>query len=235
MASSIAVAEAAKVIENTQRDVNIALINELALIFKKLNLDSKEVLNASRTKWNFLPFEPGLVGGHCIGVDPYYLTHKAMEVGYVPEIILAGRKINDNIGSFVAISAIEELTNRGIKLSKAKISILGLTFKENCPDMRNTKVISIIETLKKYECSVLVSDECADKGDAIDQFGIDLVDISSIQSQDILIIAVSHKSYFSLDEKNFGKMLKPNGMVMDVKSIFSKKKIEKQKFKYWNL
>ena len=162
-ASCIAVAEAAKVIENTQRDVNIALINELALIFHKMKIDTKEVLEAAGTKWNFLPFEPGLVGGHCIGVDPYYLTHKAVEIGYQPEMILAGRRVNDSMGKYIAEQTILNLIKNNVSPDKSKIAILGLTFKENCPDIRNTKVLSIIEHLKKYNCTLYITDEVADK------------------------------------------------------------------------
>ena len=180
-ASSIKVAEAAKVIENTQRDVNIALINELALIFNKLNIDTNEVLEAAGTKWNFLPFKPGLVGGHCIGVDPYYLTHKAVEIGYKPQIILAGRRINDSMGKFVGEQTILRLIKNNINPSKAKIAILGLTFKENCPDLRNTKVVDIKENLEKYNCKVLVSDEFADNKESISELNIKLVGLEQIK------------------------------------------------------
>ena len=172
LVSSIAVAEAAKVIENVQRDVNIALVNELALIFNKIDLDTTEVLEAAGTKWNFLPFRPGLVGGHCIGVDPYYLTHKAAEVGYHPEMILAGRKTNDNMGYFIAEQTIGELTRKGISPIDAKIAILGLTFKENCSDIRNTKVVSIIHSLKSYKCKVSVVDHWADKNEAKEELNL---------------------------------------------------------------
>ena len=234
-ASSIAVAEAAKVIENTQRDVNIALINELALIFNKLNIDTSEVLEAAGTKWNFLPFKPGLVGGHCIGVDPYYLTHKAVEIGYKPEIIIAGRRINDSIGKFVAEQTILRLIKNNINPSKAKIAILGLTFKENCPDLRNTKVVDIKENLEKYNCKVIVSDEFASNKESISELNIKLVDLAQIENMDALIIAVEHKKYAQFNIKDFEKFLKPNGCLIDVKSIYKVDYFSKTSFAYWRL
>jgi len=234
-ASSIKVAEAAKVIENTQRDVNIALINELALIFNKLNIDTNEVLEAAGTKWNFLPFKPGLVGGHCIGVDPYYLTHKAVEIGYKPEIIIAGRRINDSMGKFVAEQTILCLTKNKINPSKAKIAILGLTFKENCPDLRNTKVIDIKDNLEKYNCEVIVSDEFADKDEAINELNIKLVDLSQIEKMDALIIAVEHKEYTQFNIKDFENFLNPNGCLIDVKSIYKVDYFSKTSFTHWRL
>ena len=234
-ASSIAVAEAAKVIENTQRDVNIALINELALIFNKLNIDTTEVIEAAGTKWNFLPFKPGLVGGHCIGVDPYYLTYKAIEIGYQPEIILAGRRINDSMGKFVAEQTILKLVKNNINPSKAKIAILGLTFKENCPDLRNTKVFDIIDNLKKYNCTLMVSDEYADKEETIHEFNVKLVDLGEIKKMDAIIIAVEHDSYKKLNIGDFKKLIKSNGCVIDVKSIYNVDYFSKTKFTHWRL
>ena len=234
-ASSMAVAEAAKVIENTQRDVNIALINELALIFNKLNIDTNEVLEAAGTKWNFLPFEPGLVGGHCIGVDPYYLTHKAVEVGYKPEIILAGRRINDSMGKFIAEQTILKLVKNNVNPSKAKIAILGLTFKENCPDLRNTKVFDIIDNLKKYNCGLMVSDEYADKKEATYELDTKLVNLDEIKKMDAIIIAVEHKKYTRLNIKDFERMLKPNGCIIDVKSIYEIEFFAKTHFEHWRL
>ena len=234
-ASSIAVAEAAKVIENTQRDVNIALINELALIFNKLGLDTNEVLEAASTKWNFLPFKPGLVGGHCIGVDPYYLTHKAVEIGYTPEIILAGRRINDSMGKFIAEQTILKLVENNVDPSKAKVGILGLTFKENCPDLRNTKVITIIENLKKYKCQILVSDEYAKKDDALNQYGISLCEINEINSFDSIIIAVAHDKYTVLEISDWKKLLNPNGVIIDVKSVYELGKFSKTTLNHWRL
>jgi len=234
-ASSIKVAEAAKVIENTQRDVNIALINELALIFNKLNVNTNEVLEAAATKWNFLPFKPGLVGGHCIGVDPYYLTYKALEIGYKPEIILAGRKINDSMGKFIAEQTILELIKKGIDPINAKIGVLGLTFKENCPDIRNTKIVDIIENLKNYKCDVLITDEWADRKETRDELDLDLVDLNQINKMDSIIVAVSHEAYRNLVFKDWKKMLNFNGVIMDIKSIYKDSLFVKSSFTHWKL
>tara|TARA_B100000519_G_scaffold18677_1_gene13626 strand:+ start:8505 stop:9803 length:1299 start_codon:yes stop_codon:yes gene_type:complete len=233
--SSISVAEAAKVIENTQRDVNIALINELSIIFNKMNIDTHEVLDAASTKWNFLPFTPGLVGGHCIGVDPYYLTHKAMEVGHHPEIILAGRKINDNIGYFIAENTIAELAKKGISPIKAKIAILGLTFKENCPDLRNTKVITIIEQLAHYKCSISVSDNWADSVEAEEQLNLNLVDLDKVANKDAIIIAVGHDIYKDFSNEDLQHMLRPNGVLIDVKSLYPLNTFSKLNITHWRL
>ena len=233
--SSIKIAEAAKVIENTQRDVNIALVNELSLIFDKLDIDTLEVLEAAETKWNFLPFRPGLVGGHCIGVDPYYLTHKAMEVGYHPQMILSGRRINDTIGAFIADKTISELTKNQISPLGASITILGLTFKENCPDLRNTKVLTIIDQLKKYECKIDVSDDWADKIDTEEKLGLSLEKLSSIRNQDAVIIAVGHNNYKKLTVAHWKKMLKPSGIIIDVKSILNKRIVDQLNIPYWRL
>ena len=234
-ASSIKVAEAAKVIENTQRDVNIALVNELALIFNKLNIDTNEVLEAAETKWNFLPFKPGLVGGHCIGVDPYYLTHKALEIGYKPEIILAGRRINDSMGKFIAEKTVLKLIENSVDPSKARVGILGLTFKENCPDLRNTKVITIIESLKKYKCEISVTDDWADKKEAKENFNINLLDLNKIKDMDSIIVAVAHDKYINLELKELCQMLKPNSLIVDVKSIYDSRIFKEAKLKYWRL
>ena len=234
-ASSIKIAEAAKIIENIQRDVNIALINEFALIFDKLDINTSEVLSAASTKWNFINFRPGLVGGHCIGVDPYYLTHKAIEVGYHPEIILAGRKINDNVGSFIAQKTISELVKLGVNPSGAKVAVLGLTFKENCPDLRNSKVVNIIQDLKSYNCKVLVSDNVADKKEAFLKYGIELVSLENIKNQDAIILAVSHEKYISFDVSNFRRLIHNNGIVIDIKSVFSASIFENTDIKYWQL
>ncbi len=234
-ASSIMVAEAAKVIENTQRDVNIALVNELALIFKKLNLDTSEVLKAASTKWNFLPFKPGLVGGHCIGVDPYYLTHKAVELGYHPEMILAGRRINDNMGYFVAENTISELAYQGISPVGAKVSILGLTFKENCPDLRNTKVITIVEKLKDYKCDVKLVDGWANSEDISDLFNCEPENLDNIRDQDAVIVSVGHSQYKEFGMFDWERMLHPNGVLIDVKSIYSKNLFINSSMRYWRL
>tara|TARA_Y100000591_G_scaffold296803_1_gene287294 strand:+ start:9 stop:1313 length:1305 start_codon:yes stop_codon:yes gene_type:complete len=234
-AKSIAVAEAAKVIENTQRDVNIALVNELAIIFNKLNLDTKEVLKAAGTKWNFLPFKPGLVGGHCIGVDPYYLTHRASEVGYHPEIILAGRRINDNMGFFIAENTVGELVRQGVNPSEANIGVLGLTFKENCPDLRNTKVTTIIEKLKEYRCNIVVSDCYINKDEAKSNFDFNIEDLINIKSQDALIIAVGHRQYLDFSKNDWIRMVKKGGVVVDVKSIYNREIFKLLGINYWSL
>jgi UDP-N-acetyl-D-glucosamine/UDP-N-acetyl-D-galactosamine dehydrogenase len=220
-ASSIKVAEAAKVIENTQRDVNIALINELALIFNKLNIDTSEVLEAAGTKWNFLPFKPGLVGGHCIGVDPYYLTYKAIEVGYHPEIILAGRKINDSMGKFIADKTILGLIENKVSPENAKIAIFGLTFKEDCPDLRNTKVIDIIDNLNKYNLDIIVTDSKADKKEALSIYNLNLTPMEQIRGCDAVIIAVPHEEYLNFRRSNWNKILKKKSLIIDVKSVYS--------------
>ena len=233
--SSIRVAEAAKVIENTQRDVNIALVNELALIFEKLDINTNEVLDAASTKWNFLPFKPGLVGGHCIGVDPYYLTHKAIEVGHHPDIILAGRRINDSMGSFIAEKTISELAKQGISPLGANITILGLSFKEDCPDLRNTKVVSIIRRLEDYNCNLTISDPNVMPKEAEVQFGIKLQKISQIKNQDSIILAVAHREYKRIKSEDWERLLKPNGVIVDIKSIFERDHFSNLSYRYWAL
>ncbi|PHR26931.1 MAG: Vi polysaccharide biosynthesis UDP-N-acetylglucosamine C-6 dehydrogenase TviB [Desulfotalea sp.] len=218
-ASSIKVAEAAKVIENTQRDVNIALINELALIFERLGINTREVLAAAGTKWNFLPFEPGLVGGHCIGVDPYYLTHKAQEVGYQPDMILAGRRINDHMGAYVANMVIKKMVRKGIDTSKSKILILGLSFKENCPDLRNTKVIDIIEEFKEYGIKVDVHDPWVNGVEAKAEYDIDLVDEPGEGQYDAIVLAVAHRQFVDLTFEQFRSYGKENLVIYDVKGL----------------
>ena len=221
MANSIKVAEAAKVIENTQRDVNIALINELSLIFNELDIDTESVLEAAGTKWNFLPFRPGLVGGHCIGVDPYYLTHKALEVGYNPEIILAGRRINDNMSFFIADQVTKLMTKKDISLNGSNILIMGLAFKENCPDIRNTKVADLIEELNNFNCSVDVYDPWVDKVEAMDEYNIELINAPAKGKYDAIVIAVAHdkfKDYSSNEIKDFGK---DNHIIYDIKYLLN--------------
>jgi len=220
-ASSIKVAEAAKVIENTQRDVNIALVNELSLIFQKLGINTSEVLDAAGTKWNFLPFRPGLVGGHCIGVDPYYLTHKAQEVGYHPNMILAGRRLNDNMGHHIATSVIKAMIRKHIDTSCAKILVLGLTFKENCPDLRNTRVIDIITELSEYGISVDVHDPWVDVGDAKDEYNLDLQQELKAGEYDGVIVAVAHREYVDMSIADIRKLGKANSVVYDVKGLFA--------------
>ena len=233
--SSIAVAEAAKVIENIQRDVNIALINELSMLFNKLKIDTSEVLEAARSKWNFLPFRPGLVGGHCIGVDPYYLTHKAIEVGYNPEMILAGRRINDGMGKFIADSAITEMARVGINPVRAKVAIFGFTFKENCPDLRNTKVISIIENLNLYNCDVMVTDQYANRNEAKEIYNIDLVPFNHISNIDLAIVAVAHSEYTKIKLTKWEKIIKNVGVFIDIKSIYGIDYFNKSNISHWRL
>lgn len=234
-ASSIKVAEAAKVIENTQRDINIALINELAVIFEKLNIDTSEVLAAAGTKWNFLPFKPGLVGGHCIGVDPYYLTYKANILGVNPQVILAGRRINDDMGKYVAEQTIKKMIKLGKTVNCAKIAILGITFKENCNDIRNTKVVDIIEELKNYHVNVLVHDPLASVEDVEHEYQIKLSSWDDIKNVDAIILAVAHKFYLSFPlEKLMAKLLKP-GLLIDIKSVIDRGKINNTEVEVWRL
>jgi len=219
-ASSIKVAEAAKVIENTQRDVNIALINELALIFNKLGIDTLEVLKAAGTKWNFLPFRPGLVGGHCIGVDPYYLTHKAQEVGHHPEMILAGRRINDDMGRYIATEVIKLMLKKRIPVVDANILVLGLTFKENCPDLRNTKVVDIIDELASYGAIIDVYDPWADPEEAKNRYKVNLSnDIPAGKKYEAIILAVSHREFLELSESDLRNICKQYAVIYDVKHV----------------
>ena len=216
-ASSIRVAEAAKVIENTQRDVNIALINELALIFHRLGIDTQEVLEAAGTKWNFLPFRPGLVGGHCIGVDPYYLTHKATQIGYHPEMILAGRRINDEMGRHVAQRVIKLMNQRRVHAADARVLILGLTFKENCPDLRNTRVVDVVDEFRSYNAQVDVHDPWVDAGEAKAEYGLDLVADPARGHYDAVILAVSHHQFVTLGADGVRAFGKPGAVLFDVK------------------
>jgi UDP-N-acetyl-D-glucosamine/UDP-N-acetyl-D-galactosamine dehydrogenase len=234
-ASSIAVAEAAKVIENIQRDVNIALMNELAMLFTKLGLDTTEVLEASGSKWNFLTFRPGLVGGHCIGVDPYYLTHKANEIGYNPEIVLAGRRINDAMGKFIVDATISEMIKEGINPIGAKVAVFGLTFKENCPDLRNSKVINVIENLKNYNCNVVVTDSLADNNEAQNMYNLPLTKLDQIKDMDAVVLAVGHDEYKKIDRNKWTKMLNNKSVFMDVKSIYSKDYFIETTINHWRL
>lgn len=218
-ASSIKVAEAAKVIENTQRDVNIALINELALIFNRLGIDTLEVLKAAGTKWNFLPFRPGLVGGHCIGVDPYYLTHKAQEVGYHPEMILAGRRLNDDMGRYIASEIVKLMLKKRIHVADANILILGLTFKENCPDLRNTRIIDIIGELESYGANVEVYDPWADPEEAQAIYGVGIVRQPAENHCDALVLAVAHNEFAAYSEKDLKKLCRSRSVIYDVKHV----------------
>ena len=218
-ASSIKVAEAAKVIENTQRDINIALINELAIIFSRLNIDTSEVLEAAGTKWNFLPFRPGLVGGHCISVDPYYLTHKAQEVGYNPEIILAGRRINDNMGVFITNQVIKLMLQKRIQVADSRILILGLTFKENCPDLRNTRVVDIVDELKAYNANIDVYDPWVDISIAKKEYQIDMILELKNNTYDAIIVTVGHNVFKDLGSENIKALGKQNFIIYDIKSL----------------
>ena len=219
-ASSIKVAEAAKVIENTQRDLNIALMNELALIFHRLGIDTMEVLEAAGTKWNFLPFRPGLVGGHCIGVDPYYLTHKAQEAGYHSEVILAGRRINDSMGPYVAERVIKLMLNKNLPVLRSRILLLGLTFKENCPDLRNTKVVDIVAALKDYNAEVDVYDPWIDIDEAKREYDLDCLPTEPVaDTYDAIVLAVGHEQFVALGEQGIKSFGKRGAVVFDVKSI----------------
>ncbi len=218
-AQSIKVAEAAKVIENTQRDLNIALINELSIIFNKMGIDTEQVLQAAGSKWNFLPFRPGLVGGHCIGVDPYYLTHKAQAIGYHPEIILAGRRLNDGMGAYVASQLIKAMTNKDINPAGAKILLMGFTFKENCPDLRNTRVIDIVTELNDYNCKIDVYDPWADRKEALSEYGIELIEKPQNSGYDAVIIAVAHKQFKDMGTEEIKKLTKPHSIIYDLKYV----------------
>jgi UDP-N-acetyl-D-galactosamine dehydrogenase len=234
-ASSIKVAEAAKVIENTQRDLNIALMNELAIIFDKVGIDTLEVLKAAGTKWNFLPFRPGLVGGHCIGVDPYYLTHKAEMVGYHPQVILAGRRINDGMAKFVAEKTVKSMISSGFHVKGSKVNVIGLTFKENCPDLRNSKVADIVHELESYGCDVHVYDPVADGEEAQHEYGIKLERWEDLPKADALVVAVPHKEVLALSLLDFQAKLNDSGCFIDVKSQFDPKAISEAGYCVWRL
>jgi UDP-N-acetyl-D-glucosamine/UDP-N-acetyl-D-galactosamine dehydrogenase len=235
-ASSIKVAEAAKVIENTQRDLNIALMNELALIFGRMGIDTLEVLQAAGTKWNFLPFRPGLVGGHCIGVDPYYLTHKAEMIGYHPQVILAGRRINDGMGAYVAQQTLKQLIKNGSPLPGAKVIVLGLTFKENCPDLRNSKVADVIRELKELGCEVSIHDPIAQAGEAEEHYGLALTSWEELPADaDAIVAAVPHKNYLTMPLRALLSRLKKNGVFIDVKSAFDRAAVGEAGFRMWRL
>jgi UDP-N-acetyl-D-glucosamine/UDP-N-acetyl-D-galactosamine dehydrogenase len=226
LASSIRVAEAAKVIENTQRDVNIALINELALIFHRLGLDSQEVLEAAGSKWNFLPFRPGLVGGHCIGVDPYYLTHKAQAIGYNPEIILAGRRLNDSMGAYVAGQVVKLMAKRGHLATGARVLILGLAFKENCPDLRNTRVVDIVSELADYGLRCDVHDPWVNRAEAQHEYGIEVITEPASGTYDAVILAVAHREFRALGAARVRGFGKPGAILYDVKQLFTRAEVD---------
>ncbi len=237
-AGSIKVAEAAKVIENSQRDINIAFMNELAIIFHKMGIDTKEVLEAAGTKWNFLSFMPGLVGGHCIGVDPYYLTYKAEELGYHSQIILSGRRINDDMGKYVAESLVKDLIRADIPVKRAKVAILGFTFKENCPDTRNTKVIDIYKELGEYGIVPIVVDPAADADEAKRLYGIDFKGIEEVKDVDAVIIAVAHEKFKSLGKKDIDAFYHPQHhkkVLMDIKGVLNRTEYLTEDYLYWRL
>ena len=234
-ASSIKVAEAAKVIENTQRDLNIALMNELAIVFERLGIDTLEVLKAAGSKWNFLPFRPGLVGGHCIGVDPYYLTHKAQMVGYHPEVILAGRRINDGMGQFIAEQTVKMLARQGLHTAGQTVIVLGLTFKEDVPDLRNSKVIDVVRELEAYGINVVIHDPIADKEEAHEEYGVNLVDWDKLPKANAIVAAVSHKAYQKQGLPALLDKLVDKGVFIDVKSAWDPAEIEKAGKAVWRL
>lgn len=236
---SIKVAEAAKVIENSQRDINIAFMNELSIIFNIMGIDTKTVLEAAGTKWNFLKFYPGLVGGHCIGVDPYYLTYKAEKLGYRSQVILSGRRINDGMGKYVAENVVKNLIKAEVSIKKAKVAILGFTFKENCPDTRNTKIIDIYNELKEYGITATVADPTADKDEAKYLYGTEFVDISTVKDCDAVILAVAHDEFKNLTQSDFEKMFKSGDnsakVLIDIKGILDRKEYENLGYNYWRL
>jgi len=234
-AASVKVAEAAKVIENTQRDLNIALVNELALIFHRLGIDTLDVLAAAGTKWNFLPFRPGLVGGHCIGVDPYYLTHKAEEAGYHPQVILAGRRINDGMGAWVAQECVRLLILQGTQVKGARVLVLGLTFKEDVPDVRNTKVVDIISELRRFGAEPIVVDPVADAGEAEHEYGLKLAPLVPLPKADAIIAAVSHQAFKALTPAALATACAPGAPFLDVKSAFDRGGLKAAGFTVWRL
>lgn len=234
-AASIKVAEAAKVIENTQRDLNIALMNELALIFDRMGIDTNSVLEAAGTKWNFLKFKPGLVGGHCIGVDPYYLTHKAEMLGYHPQVILAGRRINDGMGAYIGQQTIKQLIHAGHNVSKSTVTVLGLTFKENCPDLRNSKVIDVIRELQSFGVKVQVADPEASSHEAEEEYGVRLTSLAQLQPAEALIVAVAHREFVGFGFNDYRPLLKHNPVIVDVKGICDREELISHGVRFWRL
>ena len=235
-ASSLKVAEAAKVIENSQRDLNIAFVNELSVIFDRLDIDTLEVLEAAGSKWNFLPFRPGMVGGHCIGVDPYYLTHKAEQVGYNPQVVLAGRRINDNMARYAAKSIVKRMLQNGIDVARSKIGVLGLTFKDNCPDIRNSKVIDLIRELETWNVTVSVSDPWANPAEVEREYGLELVEISHLRGLSAIIVAVGHNEFKEMDVSEFCKICAAEDAVFgDLKSIYDRKSLHDAGFDIFRL
>ena len=235
LASSIKVAEAAKVIENTQRDLNIALMNELAVIFNKIGIDTLDVLKAAGTKWNFLPFRPGLVGGHCIGVDPYYLTHKAEQLGYHPQVILAGRRINDGMGKFVAEQTVKHMIDGNFGIKGANVIVLGMTFKENCRDIRNSKVVDVVRELQSYGCTVHAHDPIADSAECEHEYGIGLTPWDKLPKAEAVVAAVSHQDYVDMGIARIAELLKPSGIFVDVKSAYDPATVLATGARLWRL
>lgn len=234
-APSIKVAEAAKVIENTQRDLNIALMNELAVLFDRMDIDTNAVLEAAGTKWNFLKFRPGLVGGHCIGVDPYYLTHKAEKLGYIPQVILAGRRINDSMGKFVAQRAVKEMIHAGHNILESRVTVLGLTFKENCPDLRNSRVVDIVRELEEYGIKVQVSDPLADPEEALAEYGVHLQPWENLEPAAAVILAVAHDQFKTMTPQQLQNRCVGKPVLIDVKGLFSKEEFTSAGFRVWRL
>lgn len=234
-APTIKVAEAAKVIENTQRDLNIALMNELAVLFDRMDIDTTAVLEAAGTKWNFLKFKPGLVGGHCIGVDPYYLTYKAEKLGYIPQVILAGRRINDSMGKFVAQRTIKEMIHAGHNMLESHVTVLGLTFKENCPDLRNSRVVDIVRELEEYGVKVQVHDPMAEQGEAEAEYGINLRPLEQLAPAAAVVLAVSHDQFKSLTPERLRQLCTGNPVLIDVKGMFPRQAYEAAGFRIWRL
>ena len=234
-AASIKVSEAAKVIENTQRDLNIALMNELAIIFDRMGIDTNDVLEAAGTKWNFLKFKPGLVGGHCIGVDPYYLTHKAEKIGYIPQVILAGRRINDGMGKFIAQRTVKEMIRAGHGIHGCTVTVLGLTFKEDCPDLRNSKVIDIIKELEDYGINVQVHDPLADYEEARHEYGVSLVAMEKLKPATAVVMAVAHKTYRDMSLEQLVGLMNSNPVLIDVKGIYVPDILKKAGIRLWRL
>ena len=234
-AGSIKVAEAAKVIENTQRDLNIALMNELALIFDRMGIDTLDVLEAAGTKWNFLKFKPGLVGGHCIGVDPYYLTHKAEKLGYIPQVILAGRRINDSMGAFIAQQTIKQMIHAGHAIANAVVTVLGLTFKENCPDLRNSRVIDIIRELEEFDVQVQVFDPVASSAEALHEYGVTSLSLNELKPAAAIVVAVAHDAYARWTPSDYLKLMHNAPVVIDVKGVCDGPALERAGARFWRL
>jgi UDP-N-acetyl-D-galactosamine dehydrogenase len=234
-APSIKAAEASKVIENTQRDLNIALMNELAIIFDRMGIDTRDVLDAAGTKWNFLKFSPGLVGGHCIGVDPYYLTHKAEKLGYIPQVILAGRRINDGMGKFIAQRTVKEMIHAGHAILDATVTVLGLTFKEDCPDLRNSRVIDIITELQDYGIKVQVHDPHGDTAEALHEYGVTLVPFAELQPAAAVVLAVAHQAYRAFSVDQFKALMGENPVLIDVKSVCDPLAVQAAGMRFWRL